>query len=396
MPLEVPTEQQIERRIWLRALGKNIPITDLTRASVARMLFADMIIPELIELWTGLARATERWFIQTATGEDLDRRLRDFGFEREQARPAVGQVRITVDQDVVIPAGTVLQTQPSAGEPKRYTVDANPDSDDGSWTVTAAAGGAVLPVTAASTGVAGNTAAGTVTALQNPIAGVVSVTNDLPIGGGKDRATDAEAREAFRLWLLSLTRGTRAALMRGVLDYVDPSTGAKPVHSVAVVEWGGQTLLDSGGQPVACQLYIEDGSGSASAALVAAIQSLVDGDDSEGSGLRAAGVPVQVLSAQPLPVSVDVAVDVSSGVDAEAVREEVAAAVEQYVNGLPVAGVSITGELRGQVSYAQLFRRVMDVAGVLAARFGRPTQDVAVPVGMKAVPGEIAVTARVA
>jgi uncharacterized phage protein gp47/JayE len=395
MPLETPTLQEIRDRTIVRMLAADVPLSDFTVISALRILLEEGLFPEFLTLYAGLVRDQRDWFIQTATGAALDRRLADYGLARPAAAAANGVLTVNVDADVEIPAGTIVRTVPPTGtESKRYRVDANPATLSGAWPITGAAGSGQVRIVAILAGLAGNTSANTITQLENPVAGVTAVTNAQPLVNGRAAASDEEFREFFRSYLASLTRGTRGSIGHQLLEYVDPASGVKPIHSLALVEWGGSTLLSSGGQPVALQIYIEDGTGTAPAPLVDQIQALVDGDDSEDSGLRSAGVPTEVLSAQVLPVNVELACDIAAPASPTSVQAEIANVIREFVGRLPVGGQLITGELQGQLVFAQLFRRVMDVPSVLRADFVSPTADVNVPIGYKAMPFTVTVSVR--
>lgn len=393
MTLRIPTAAEIRNRIFLRILSQDVPLTDLTQIAAARVFIEEGMVEEFVRLYDALLRAQLDWFINDATGAALDRRLADYGLSRPAAVAARGFLLVTVDMGVDIPAGVQVETvSTGGGDPIRFLVEANPDVADGRWPI--AGGTALIPIRAVTPGAGSNTAANTVTFLRTSVAHVVSITNPQPIFGGAEAADDPAFREYFRRYLLSLTRGTREAIRFGILAYT-AADGSRPVHSVAIQEWGGQTLLaDPGDRPVALRIFVEDGTGSASPGLVGAIQQLVDGDDSEGSGLRAAGIPTAVLSAAPLPIDVDVAIDADRGVNAATVRDQVDNAIRTYIQRLPVGGQLITGEAQGQFVLSQLFRHVMDVAGVLRAEFAAPSGDRPVPIGQKAVPATISVAVR--
>lgn len=395
MPLVRPTRREQRDRAVLRMLGADVALSDLTQISVFRILYEEAFIEEWQALWDGLEGAVRSWYIDPrgATGADLDRRLNDFGIERPAARAASGALTVTVEADgVVIPAGAAVETATAGTEPTRYTVLPNPDAADGAWLLDQPGG--TVRIAALTPGAAGNTPANTITVLRTGISGVVGVTNAVPLINGRDQAGDDEFRQYFRDYLSALTRGPRDAIIFAIENFVDED-GSRPVHSVALVEWGGQTLLNiSGDRAVALAIYIEDGTGGASSALVQSIQRLVDGDDSEGSGLRAAGVPTEVRSAAVLPVDVAVQIDAERTANPFTVQQAVDNAIREYLARLPVGGQLITGELQGQLVFAQLFRRVMNVPGVLRAQFQSPLADVPVPIGRKAMPATVTVAVQ--
>lgn len=394
MPLQIPTREEIVNRTFLRMLGRDVSLSDLTLVAVVRILLEEMVVEEFLRLYAGLSRDQQQWFITTATAANLDRRLADFGLSRQPARAATGFVRIsnTQDEAFTITPTTVYRTEPDVtGAIKRYRVLPNPDNPPTGVWESDAERVALVKVEAITAGPEGNTAAGTIVALENvsdPLQEVI--TNPWPIVNGRGIETDQEFRDRFRAYLDGLTRGTRSSIRFHLVNYVD-ATGNRPVKSVALVEWGGQVLLHSvSGAPVALQVYIEDGTGTASSGLVSEIQGLVDGLDTEADpGLRAAGAPAEVLAASPLPVNIDVRVIARSSVSPTEVRRLVEETVLSYIGQLPVAGQLITGELQGQVIRAQLFRRVMNVSGILEANILAPAGNVAVPIGRKAMPASV-------
>ncbi len=400
MPLNIPTAAEQRNRVILRMLARDVALTDLTQGSVLRILLEEMGIEEFQRLYAGLDRDQRQWFINSAEAEHLDRRVADFGLIRHPARAATGFLKIsnTAAQVISIQPGTIYRTQPDSTDAvKRYQVLPNPDDPvDGVWTSSVIDGNeTVIPkVEALTPGPEGNTPAATIVTLENLVDPFQeTITNELPLVDGRGVESDSELRERFRKFLDGLTRGTRASIRFHLVNYVD-ATGARPVKSVALVEWGGQSLLSSTtGLPVALKIYIEDGTGSASAGLVAEIQTLVDGDDTEASpGLHSAGIPTEVLAASPLPVTVVLRAVARADASPSEVKRLVEESVRAHIGRLPVAGQLITGELQGQLIHAQLFREVMNVPGVLEVQFAAPTANVPVPIGRKAMPTVITVT----
>lgn len=401
MPLQIPTRDAQRDRIVLRMLarqgGAEVPrdvrLTDLTTISVLRILLEEVFIEEFQALYAGVFRQQRNWFIDTAEGADLERRLADYGLTREAARAATGFLRVSnlSSQAFSVSPGTVYRTEAdAAGNVKRYSVLPNPDTASGVYNSDAGYQ-ALVKVQALESGTAGNTAANTIVELESTDPLQESITNEAPLVDGRGAESDPELRDRFKVFLASLTRGTRAALVAGILSYTD-AAGAQPVRSVGLVEWGGQTLLSGSSSAIALRVYIEDGTGFAGAGLVAAIQSLVDGDDSEGSGLRAAGIPTEVVSSSPHPINVDVSITVEAGASTTTVQTAVESAIRAHIGRLPIASQSILGTLSGQLTHARLSRDIVDVPSVLSVRFREPTSDRPIPIGRKAIPGDVAVT----
>jgi len=393
MPLRTPTKREIVERIVLHVLGRGSPLSDFTTISNLRILLEEMVGEELLRLYAGLAADFRQWFLQTATGENLDRRLADYGVSRPGAVAASGTVLFSATVDasvpVVVPAGTRVRTQPVVGAPAlTYSVVANPARVDGAWLIDYAGSGIEASVVADLPGAAGNVPAGAIAALESAIAGVQSVGNLKPLAGGKDTATDSEAFEYFTAFLAARKTGSRSAILFDLLNYVDAS-GLRPVRSASIEEWGGQTLLDAAGRPVALKIYVD----LVETATIQAVQQLVDGTDVNlSAGLRAAGVPAAVVAALRVPFDVRATIDVDRAYTAETVRSQVEDVIFAHLARLPVGGVRLSGEPQGQFILARLVSDVQDVPGVLRVTFERPTTDVSHSVGTKIDPGEISVS----
>lgn len=134
------------------------------------------------------------------------------------------------------------------------------------------AGGAKvpIPVIALETGESHNIALYTLTEFED-VSGAGSVWNTdaetIPARffTGKNREGDPGLRERWRRYLQGLTRGTRRAIEAFMLNFIDPDDGSVPVHSVAINQSVYPALV-----------YVEDGSGTAPAPLLAKLQDRLD------------------------------------------------------------------------------------------------------------------------
>lgn len=402
MPLEAVTRGEIVDRIMVRILGRDAALTDFTVISTLRIIVEEAIAEEFAALNDGLVRAQRRRFIDTAEGADLDRLLADFGLTRPAAIAAYGNCTFTVSQASVVPQGAIVRT--TAGQ--QYRVLRNPIPDgagepEGDWAILDTR---EIPVEAIAAGTAGNCAAGTIVSAQG-INHITSVTNASPFINGRNALRDDEFRQFFKDFLVGLKRSPRGALLHHVRTFTDPLSGRR-VHSAALQEWDGTTLLDAGARSVALKLFIDEGVaigahgiGTADSALVAAVQRLVDGADTEEEqGYRGGGIPTAVEPARALAVPVIGTIDIDSAYNVESIKVAALDALLRFFAALPVAGTTPTGGVQGQFSRAHMIRSVLDVPGVLAAAFTQPVSDIAVPHGYKAIAldGGIDITGRVA
>lgn len=397
--LKVPSLGEISRRVVVRMRGNAIPLSDFSPASVLRILI-NAFAESVLELWYAVAAIRRSYYLDTATGPDLDRRMADFGIVRSIARPAGGLVRveratIIIGTTPFIEAGTIVRT---SREPlKRYKAARNPASSTGEWSLVA--GPNDISVISVEVGAAGNVGAGEIDTFDSGLPnGINSVSNPSAIGNGKDTATDSEARDQLRSYLRSLTRGTIPSIRHAVLTFTDAG-GAVPVHSVGIQEWNGTVRLEDPNTSRALSLivYVDDGSGTAGGVLVGQLQALLEGDpEDQTTGYVAAGTPFLVLPATPRVVNVACQIEVSPRFPAGSVRQSVVDNIRAFFSALSVAEVrQFDGRLTGQVDFGLLAKAVTDTAGVERVTFAYPTGPTQVFPGEKAVAGTVEVTATV-
>ena len=189
------------------------------------------------------------WDIDTATGEDLDKRGEDCNpdeIERQGETKATGQVEFSrsgTTGTITIPSGSVVRV--ADGGPEFKTTAAgqilNGFTDSGN-----------IAVEALEAGSDGNVDADTITQMD-AITGVETVTNPAATTGGTDEESDAEYRASIKSYMRSLGRGTQQALEWAVLDVELADYGR--IVSAHPVEGIGSNLGK-------VWIYVDDGSGT--------------------------------------------------------------------------------------------------------------------------------------
>ena len=190
-------------------------------------------------------------FIDTAVGTSLYRLGKAIGMSLLTARKATGELLITGTNGTLIPVGWLAAT----GSGTQYVTTASWVIMDGS--VTLAAEATII-------GPLGNTDAGTVTVIVNPVAvsGVTAVTNPRAFGGGRARETDAEFRARYYLSVDKAggvnVDAIAAAIMQNVQntkaigfenDTDTTNSDGLPPHSIEMVVDGGSN------EAVAAQIF---------------------------------------------------------------------------------------------------------------------------------------------
>ncbi|MBI3131477.1 MAG: baseplate J/gp47 family protein [Acidobacteria bacterium] len=159
-----------------------------------------------------------------------------------------------------------------------------------------------IPVEALEPGPKGNLPAGALQRLVLALPGVDLVTNPSPTMGGAAEESEELRAERFSQWIRTLVRGTKEAL-----EFAALGTGA--VLDARCVE---PYLLDPvpPGVPYAglVWLFVDEGLGNgelsptARLAVERAVNGFVDAGGDVVPGWKAAGIPVRILAAHPVPV----------------------------------------------------------------------------------------------
>ena len=260
-----------------RMVNRVVARTELSDLEVGGVLTTILgaVARELDGISYQIVALQDLWDLETAAGEDLDRRAADANpdaITRNGAVSAAGTVvfsRTDTTASVTVPDGT--QVAVVGGDPV-YTTNV---------AVTISAGvadSASVAATAVVAGSAGNCAAGDasipsgVAEIVVNVAGVDTVINDTAFTGGQDEETDQQLRERIRSYLRSLPRGTPDALKFAVLGV--SVTGYGRIVVVEVEElpepnYGQVTVwVDDGNGTTE---VIEDNSGSAETVIDPAI-----------------------------------------------------------------------------------------------------------------------------
>jgi hypothetical protein len=269
-----------------------------------------------------------------------------FGITPLGATGAVGTVTFATSfkpnppvtsQAVSIPAGTIVQTVSGI----QFTTTVNAVLNQGSTSVN-------IPVTAAITGVAGNVSAGTITQLVSSLTYPLQVSNFAPSTGGGNAETPAETLSRFTAKIASLGLSSPVSIANAVIGVTNPGTTETVKFSTVYEPWI-VTLASGAGFDV----YIDNGSGGASAGLISAVVSLLNGDLSAGElGYRPAGVPYNVYAVSPVYASVVVSGSLLYSSFVSAATTAAQLAVQQYFGALAFGQTAYQSSITAAISNA--------------------------------------------
>ena len=297
------------------------------------------------------------------------------GFPALPALAATGTGRFQRDPSftdpVEIPAGTRL-VAPRTGSavPMTYPLLApiivNADTGDGI-------------IQATTPGLGGSSVANTLT-LLDAVDGIIGATNPTALVGRAAETSEAR-RLRFAAYIRNLARSQFGGLEVGALTTYLLAGGQvteRVVYARAVSVVDKRGIVD---------VFIDNGGGTASAALALETQRILDGYlDTFGTrvaGYKAAGVVVRVKPVVPQVVPVTVEVKLDPSFRFADVQAPVVTAVTDYIMGLGVFSDLVWTELTGVVS---------GVPGVVDHRLVTPTANVSATLGARIVAGAVAVS----
>jgi len=216
-------------------LQTNLPnITDYNAGSVARELLQtiadelgrDTSDETVTSLYQELYEKYLNQYLETASGEYLDKLVALTGVTRLDATKATGEVRftkssyyITNNLPVDIPKGTKLSTVATANSPaiEFQTTETN-DAGGTKYTIPSGVDYADIDVEATNAGLDGNVNANTITVLSTSLSGISSVNNPDSTSGGTDEENDDDLRSRAQDALQALAKATIAAIRAACLS----------------------------------------------------------------------------------------------------------------------------------------------------------------------------------
>lgn len=294
-----------------------------------------------------------------------------FGFPALGATAASGHVTFTAPEvpaePIGIPAGTVVRDPLGI-----VTFETQSSASITSLSATVA-------IAATQAGSAGNAIAGALTAYSPAISGV-TVTNAEPVLGGSETETADERRIRFARYIKTLARGTVASLEYAAYLGETLSAGGLTVERVRHV-----TIEETAGR---VNIYIHNGTGNTSSALVARVTEIIDGawdatNDRWIPGYRPAGMRVDVHAMQEQAVNVAIEITAETGLRTATFIATLEAAIGDAIR---------EGQRDGTLRPIEIINGVLPVSGVDGATLLSPTVAPTIPANTFLVPGTIAIT----
>lgn len=351
--------------------GENIEF----RPGSPQQAIIDMHAQEAAIHWQALEEVYYAGFYPDAKGEALGKQLALAGFQRQSARSATGEVVFSRDDpapdDIEIDEGTVVTTSRTETRPPiPFEVTEGVVLPEGETEVTASIE-ALKPwqtdLDEEWLGEETNVSAGSITRIQDPIAGVNEVTNPVATGdedegftAGRDRETDAEFKLRYENSLAEGGAATRRAIEAAVFN------AHEDIHSVDVDEVRDET--DGYGVKVTVVAPGVDDQEIAKALAGSRAWGLKSfGDEEATIEVNGKQKTERFDRADELTVYVEGDLTTSDTFPDDG-TEEIIDRVIRYIGGEASDGISYPGLGIGEeVVYDQVFRRIMETRGVVMA-----------------------------
>ncbi len=354
------TTQDLYDTFILNLLGSAPQLTDQLPGSVIDGLAGAFAIGGT-EVQTNTNLNFNKTFIDTANGPEITGNDDDLqtlavdhygeNFARPGAIPAIDTINFTRNNNsagaITILAGTIVTTEPDAnGNVQTYTTDADvimTNTSAGTDT------SVFVGITDVDGGVAGNAAENTITVIQTALLDSSIVCTNAGNATGADAQPDQTYRETIRNLIQALAGGTLASIEARALTVAGVVTATALETAITAIQYNiaSSSVVGSPFSVVKAVLYVADATGTASAALLAAVGAAI-------KGTRSGGVNVQVAAATATDVSWTASYTLNSeGPNFTALSASNAillTAMTNYINNLPVG----TGFVRATANAAIL------------------------------------------
>lgn len=275
----------------------------------------------------------------SSSNSDLDSWMADFSLSRLPAVPASGIVtfsRYTATTSAFIPTGALVRTADGTQTFVVSAAAANPAFNPALNGYTLSAGTAALdvPVQAQVPGAAGNVQSTSITLLATAIPGIDAVTNAAAIQNGLDPETDNAFRARFSNYIDSRSRATPLAVG----------------YAISQVQQGLEYTIQENTDPTGASrmgnfvVTADDGSGSPSSALLAAVSAAVD-------AVRPVGSTFTIQPPTIVPANVTLTVSTAAVGSHSTAANAAGTAISAYINGLPIGGTLPLTKI-AQLAYA--------------------------------------------
>ena len=356
--------------------GACTTLIDLTVGSVLRAILEGSAA---IGLWMQalILQVLALTRLASSTGTDVDSWIADFGLARlpgvASTVPVLMASLSPASQSATVPPGALVKTADGSlvFAVTLDTTNAAWSGSSGAYIRPAGVASITVPTQCQTPGTIGNVTVGAINILGTQIAGIDTVTNLAAATNGANPETDAAVRSRVVTFFLSLASATVAAIQNAIATV---QTGL--FYSIA----DGYNASGAA-QPGTFTVYVDDGTGSPSNALVASVAAAVN-------NVRACGITAAVLKPAVVTANAVIPVHLAAGANAAAVQAAIANAITADIDGVAVgAGYSYS-----RLSYLAISAGGASVSSVGVPALNGLTSDITAQANTVVRAGAIAVT----
>lgn len=287
-----------------------------------------------------LVRVLMLMFPNWAWGDWLDLHGKQKSVARKAANYAQGHITITGEEGTYLPEGFVVCTAATDSVPSvLFELDEE--------VIIPEAGTVTVGITAVDAGKASNVAAGTIIIMQNPVNGVISITNEEAVTGG----TEIEDDESYRERIEDAYANENVSFIGNDNDL---KRWAKEVTGIGdcivSAAWNGPgtiklALIDSNGDP-------------ANEALCTAVYNHIISPNNRMERLLQAGsATLTVVPATTFSMAyICTGIEYDSTTDLDTITERYEAALKEYY---------VTAKEEGEIRYVRVHALLADIPGVV-------------------------------
>ena len=334
----------------MSALVERTPFTNLNPSAAIRGLL-EVIAKVVSDLYGLVKTVMQQSFIQTATGNWLDMKVREIGITRKPAIKTKVYLTFSCNesaaQNITIPAGTICKSQKdSNGNDYRFITVGETVLEEGKTTV-------IVEAEAEQPGKAWNVGQDTITRMVTRVTGINEVTNaeGYLIKEGSDPESDEQLRQrAIGVWETLGLGGTREAYRTWALSV--PGVIAASV------------LDDFPFGPGTVGVVILGENGVPSAELINEVYQYI-------KARKPLTADIRVLSPEIVTINIDLEVTRFASASQDTIENDVINAITEYSSRL---------QLGEGLIIARLIDAVMNVDGIYNVKIVSPVNDISVGV----------------
>jgi uncharacterized phage protein gp47/JayE len=269
--------------------------------------------------------------------------------------------RIGTSGILPIPSGTVVSTETGI----MFKTTAAGEISSGQTT------SLDIPIIAKEIGKDGDVPSGSINNLVTSINNITSVTNTLATTNGLDKETEAQYKERF----VEFIEGLGGSNTQGLIATAKKATG---VRSASFVEHFPPVSTYN------ITIYVDDGSGEASAAMLAEVENLLIGDGTGTyPGAKGGGINLRVLAPTKVTVNITCQITDDGTISEEAIKYNTELALTEYITGLLIGEDVILNSIR---------KTIMDQIGVTDVSVTVPSSNTPIGSNQIAAIGTITIT----